>query len=155
MADEARLKAAFLSKFPGFVDWPPSVWAHDTLVLCVTSPGPVQSHLQDLTRGEPLRGKSVAVRVLKPDQDPSACHVLFLSADSALGRDRLLARVATLPVLTVSDDPAVFERGGIILLHSVGQRMRFTIDARAADRCGLRLSSQLLGLAADVRGVPR
>ncbi len=152
---EAELKAAFVSKFPGFVDWPESVWQRDTLVLCVAGDGPILRHLQALTRGEHLRGKPVVVREIAPDDDPAVCHVLFLPADVVLGRDKLLERVAHQPVLTVSDDPSVLDRGCIILLHRVGRRLRFSIDASTAHRVGLRLSAQLLGLAVDVRGVER
>lgn len=153
--DESRLEAAFVSKFPGFVDWPTTAWAQDELVLCVAARGPVLRHLRELTHGEYLRGKAITTRVVAPEGNPEGCHVLFVPSEYTTGRDRLLARAAALPVLTVGDDPAFLDRGGIILLHPVGQRLRFTIDAAAAQRAGLRLSAQLLDLAVDVRGRTR
>ncbi|MGV3517663.1 YfiR family protein [Luteitalea sp.] len=152
--DEPRLKAAFLSRFPGFVDWPASSWSRAPLVLCVAAPGAVFQHLQDLTHGTHLRGKPLAARVLAPEDDPARCHVLFLPGE-ATGRQRLLARAALLPVLTVGDDPDFLDQGGIIALHAAGPRLRFAIDAAAAQRVGLRLNSQLLGLAVEVRGLAR
>jgi hypothetical protein len=152
--DESRLTAAFLSRFPGFVDWPAASWSRDPIVLCVAARGAVFQHLEDLTQGTHLRGKPLAARVLAPDDDPARCHVLFVPGD-AVGRQHVLARARLLPVLTVGDDPDFLDQGGIIALQAIGPRLRFAIDAAAAQRVGLRLNSQLLGLAVEVRGRAR
>jgi hypothetical protein len=57
-------------------------------------------------------------------------------------------------VLTVSDDQKFLDQGGIVRLRQVDGRLRFDIDAGAARRAGLRISSQMLQLAATVRGGP-
>jgi hypothetical protein len=57
-----------------------------------------------------------------------------------------------LPILTVGETPRFLENGGIISLHVVDRKVRFEIDARAAARAGLTLSSQLMRLASNVRG---
>jgi uncharacterized membrane protein len=44
------------------------------------------------------------------------------------------------------------ERGGMISLRLVGQKVRFDINMDAAERAGLKLSSQLLRLARVVYG---
>jgi hypothetical protein len=80
------------------------------------------------------------------------CHVLFVAADSPFDHAELLAAAAPLPVLTVGDDPALLERGAILALRPVSGRLRFDANLDAADRAGLRLRSQLLRLAVNVRG---
>jgi hypothetical protein len=64
----------------------------------------------------------------------------------------LLQTAASRPVLTVSDDPHFLDQGGIVQLRVVQGRLRFDIDAGAAKRVGLQISSQLLRLAVSVRG---
>lgn len=149
---ESRLKAAFVSKFPQFVEWPASVVeGRQTLDICVAAPDPFGSDLQDLVNGEQLNGRSLALRQVKTVSEVSSCHVLFVPARSA-SRRALLSAVAGLPILTVSDDPRFLDAGGIVSLHVVEGRVRFEIDDEAARRVGLRISSQLLRLALTVRG---
>src|SRR4051794_35988239 len=54
---ETRLKAAFVSKFPQFVEWPSLVAADRPSVdVCVGAPDPFGADLEELTAGETLNG---------------------------------------------------------------------------------------------------
>ena len=149
---EYRLKAAFLSKFPEFVEWPPSaLGGRDRFVLCVADGREVARPLRSLVSGTDRRGLPYDVKEIATDQEVGACHLLFIR-DGADGRSALMARAATLPVLTIGDAPTFLDEGGIIQLRTVERRIRFEVDLGAAERSGLRLSSQLLRLAVYVRG---
>jgi hypothetical protein len=157
MAAESRLKAAFVSKFPQFVEWPASALrGRTTIDICVTpSPsGSIEADLQQLVIGQSLNGRPIAVRRILADTDLPSCQVLFLPAPSS-GRQRLLHQARSWPILTVGDDSRFLDDGGIVRLRSVEGRIRFDIDAAAARRAGLRVSSQLLRLALSVRGAPQ
>ena len=56
------------------------------------------------------------------------------------------------PALGMLGCLALGRRGGMVALRVVGGRLRFDIDAAAARKAGLRISSQLLRLALSVRG---
>ena len=151
--DDSRLKAAIVSKFPEFVHWPPGALAdQQEMVLCVTHRGSFAEHLRAVVTGVRVQGHPMLVRELVGPAGVSGCHVLVVAADSHLDNDELLAAVANLPVLTIGDDPALLERGAILALRPMGGRLRFDADLDAADRAGLRLRSQLLRLAVNVRG---
>jgi hypothetical protein len=62
--------------------------------------------------------------------------------------------VANLPVLTVGDGDTFLDDGGVIQLRTLDRRVRFDISMSAAQHSRLRLSSQLLRLALEVRGGP-
>jgi hypothetical protein len=55
-------------------------------------------------------------------------------------------------VLTVGEGPEFIEQGGIVAFLIQGGNVRFAIDANAAERAGLRISSRLLRLSRDPRG---
>lgn len=151
IVDESRLKAAFLYKFAQFVEWPPAATASTTSVnLCITGPRASRQFLEELVAGETIAGKPLAVHEATSD-NVIHCHLLFLNADDG-PRRALLRRVSDHPILTVSDAPRFLDEGGIVLLRVVDNRVRFEIDAEAARRANLRLNTQLLRLAADVRG---
>jgi len=154
IADEYRLKAAFLYKFAQFTEWPaPALDGRKTIELCVLEPNPFGRVLAELVEGESLAGRPLQVRRLDRGATPETCHVLFLPARAPERRD-LLKRVAAKPVLTVSDAANFLDEGGIVQLRVVADRTRFDISAAAAEKAQLRLSSQLLRLAMHVRGGP-
>lgn len=148
--DEQRLKAAFVFRFPQFVTWPPaSTNGRNALEICVAGSATAGA-LRDLTSGESLNGRRLLVREDPSVQSLSSCHVLMVAEEHP--HRALLARAATLPVLTVGDSETFLDDGGIIQLKLVDRRVRFEISMPAASRAGITLSSQLLRLAADVRG---
>ena len=151
---EYRLKAAFVARFPEFVEWPPPAWqGRTTLDMCVLTPNPFGKDLPDLVGGQSVRGRAVVIHEVQPDAPLDLCHVLYVTR-GAEGRGAILHRAAVLPILTISDEPTFLDTGGIIQLNVVDNRIRFDISYSAADRVGLRLSSQLLRLAVNVRGAP-
>ena len=151
---EYRLKAAFVYQFPQFVEWPPAVWrAAKTVQICILRPSPFGPELEALVRGESLNGRPYAVRTIAGPADLAGCHVAFVGS-RAPGRDDVLKAARGTSVLTVGEDEQFLEDGGIITLRVVERRVRFDVSATAAQRSGLRISSQLLSLALTVRGGP-
>jgi hypothetical protein len=81
----------------------------------------------------------------------TGCHALFAGARSDTAPAVVKAAVGR-PVLTIGETDRFLEAGGIILLKVVDRRVRFEVSTANAQKAGLRISAQLLGLAAAVRG---
>jgi hypothetical protein len=152
-APEGKLKAAFVSKFPQFVEWPAPLVERDIpLTLCVAMPDPFGPDLDELVSDQSLNGHAMVVRRLDLEASLNGCHVLFLPSAAAGAARHLLRKAASIPILTIGDDRRFLDEGGIIGLRMVGGRVRFEVSVAAARRAGLKLSSQLLQLALSVRG---
>lgn len=148
--DEYRLKADYLYRFPQFVEWPAQVTdGKPTLDICVLGPHPFGDLLKGLVEGEQLEGRALRVRHTEGNQFED-CHILYLAA-TQLRRREILRQLSASPVLTVSDAPTFLDEGGMIQLFLRDNRLRFNINAAAADRARIRLSAQLLQLAQTVR----
>ena len=117
----------------------------------MAEPNPFGRDLEELLAGEQLKQRVLKLRHVTAAADVAGCHLLYLPAHSA-GAHPLIGVAASRPVLTVSDAPGFLDNGGIVALRVVSGRLRFDIDVSAARRAGLRISSQLLGLAVSVRG---
>ena len=146
---EYRLKAAVLTKFPQFVDWPQTALTdRQTLNICVTPSHPFGSFLRELVQGERFRNHDVVARELTSAAGIAGCHILFVARqDLPAG---FLQRVSGRPVLTVGDDDRFLAEGGIINLLVVDGAIRFEVNETRARRVGLGLNAQLLRLAAKV-----
>ena len=152
---EYQLKAAFVAKFPLFAEWPSeALEGRKTIDLCVARPNPFGTALAELVADETLQDRPLTIREVPAARAIDGCHVLFVPALTAGARKEFLNRAASLPTLTIGDYPEFLGEGGIVLLQMAGGRVRFEINAAAASRVGLRLSSQLFRLAVAVHGAP-
>jgi hypothetical protein len=145
---EAAVKANYLYKFTPFVTWPLSAFANATspFNLCVMGADPFGGALDTAVRGGRVAGHPVVVRHMGRPDDLTACHLLYAAGGRGPGPSDALQALARRPVLTVSDEgpgaPATIIR--FVLLQG---RVRFSVDAVAAQNAGLTISSKLLQLA--------
>lgn len=143
--------AAFLLRFPQFVEWPESALeGRQDLQICVAEPDPFGSHLEALAEGEQLLGRRFTTRRVSGPGMLDGCHVLYVSS-VANRASALLEAASERPLLTVGESSDFLAQGGIIHLI-IGPNVRFQVNAEAAERAGLQLSSQLLALAVSIWG---
>jgi hypothetical protein len=146
---EYRIKAVFLFNFIQFVEWPPSAFADDRapLVICVFGRDPFGGALEETLKGEWAGKRRMVVRRSEVPEGLDTCHLLFVSKSEKARLGAVLRAVgSSAPVLTVSDIDGFVEGGGTIGFFFEGHRIRFEISPSQAQRHGLKLSSQLLGL---------
>ena len=152
---EQRVKAVFVSKFAGYVEWPASAFndAASPIVIGVAGADPLAEDLEQAIAGSVIGDRSMRVRRLGPlEPIGNCCQIVFVgrSVDRARASE-LLSTAQGKPVLTVTESEKGQHPGSVINFLAADGRIRFDISRDAADRNGLRLSSQLLGVARQVR----
>jgi hypothetical protein len=153
-ASEYRVKAAFVYNFAKFVEWPPEAFAYDTapLVIGIVGEDPFGNAIDQLTSGKTINGRSLTIRRLKRGQDLKACHILFISSSERNRLPEILLSLKGASVLTIADMDHFSQRGGMIGFLTEDDKVRFEINAQAANWARLRISSKLLTLAKNVKG---
>lgn len=156
-ATEYDLKAAFLFNFAQFVEWPADAFGstNSPIVIAVLGPDPFQGALDKVCAGEEVRGRPLRVIRYAKAADVRPAHMLFIPRAMAPQLPDALSRVASSSTLTVSDADKFAERGGMIQLFTDQNQVRLRIDAEAARKAGLSISSKLLRLAQLTRGGPQ
>jgi hypothetical protein len=146
-----RVKAAFIYKFASFVEWPPESFPDDAspIVIGVSGGSGMARELGDAVGRQAGTNRSMLVRMVDPGQGPAGCcQILYIGRESgSAATRRLLAEVAGKPVLTVTDMGDDHPEGSVINFVDEAERVRFDISRQAAERNGLQLRSQLLGVA--------
>jgi hypothetical protein len=150
-AAEYELKAAFLYKLASFVEWP-SAPANRPLCIGIIGKDPFGADLDGLVQGKEVNGRLFRVRRFKPEEDVRGCEIVFVSPSERTWLQPILDHLKGSAILTVGDVPEFCERGGMVNLRRVGDRIHLQINLEAAERSNLRLSSKLLNLASVVRG---
>jgi len=148
-ANASQVKAAFLYNFAKFVEWPPGAFAAnpDVITLGILEREPMAAAVEAL-QGKEVQGRKLVVKRCRSHEELKKCQVFFASAGEKPALVESMAALKGLPVLTVTDGVDDFARlGGIINLTRLEDKIRFHIDVNNAERCGLKISSQLLKLA--------
>jgi hypothetical protein len=150
---EYQLKAVFLFNFAKFVEWPPQAFAdpHDPFSICVLGDNPFGAALDDAVRGKTVASRPIAIRLVSSGQQAQTCQILFVSASERKRMHGLLEGLRNCCVLTVGDMDDFTQNGGIVQFRMKDSRVRIEIDAEAAERASLRISSRLLSLAEPAR----
>jgi hypothetical protein len=149
---ERRVKAAFLYKFAGYVDWPASAFhaADEPLVIGVIGDDAMAQDLERLVRGRTSGGRPVLVRWIDDAAAPGNVHLLFIGRREHHRAAEVLRAVRQRPVLIVTESHDALDEGSMINFVIDEGRVRFEVNLEAVDRNGLGLSSRLLTVARNV-----
>jgi len=139
--------------FPPFVQWPEAAFESPgaSFSICILGADPFGAAIDEAVRGQKVGQRPIEVKRLAKVEKPSACHLLYLGALRGPAAAEALTAVKGAPVLTVTDSDGPDDPRGMIDFRSRGRALRFAIDAEAARRSGLVVSSKLLSLAVAVR----
>lgn len=148
-ATEAAVKAAFLYKFAGYIEWPASAFpSPDTPVVIATlGADEVASELERTVSGRMINSRRVIARRLKEGEPPQGAHLLFIGKREANPRAALRAaqQHGTLAVTESGLDA-----GAAINFVVADDRVSFEVSLEAAERGGHRISSRMLAVARRV-----
>jgi len=146
---EYQVKAAYLFNFLKFVEWPDDVFP-DTLapfVIGIVGNDPFGDALPQVIVGKTVQGRDLVVRKYGTGENLRGCQILFIDASEKKRLPQLLAGLRGSSVLTVADLYGFLDAGGMIQFLSEDNHVRFAINADAAVRARLKVSSKLLSLA--------
>lgn len=149
VASEAQVKAAYLVKFPGFVDWPSQAFRAPgaSFVIGVAAAEAVLQELQPLLQGRRLAGRNTELRRIGLGAAFGELQMLFVGAEARRDGPALLAACRELPVLTVTEAPWGPPAGAMLNFVQRDGRVRFEAAPAAGERVGVKLSARLLGVA--------
>jgi hypothetical protein len=148
---EQKVKAAFLFKFGGYVEWPESAFSSKDapVVIGVVGADVLAEELSQVVAGRTMNGRAVSIRRIAGSEPLTGVQVLFVGR-SEVGRLSELNSPAR-PVLTVTDVEKGLAQGSVINFVVVDKRVRFEVALDAAKRNGLRIGTPLLSVAMRVK----
>ncbi len=151
VSSEYLLKAAFIYKFINFVEWPAPLLQQDNYYfnLCILGKNPFGEAIY-VFEGKEIRNRILRVRLISSPSEAKQCRILYISPSNRKVVKRIINKIASQPVLTIGDFKGFSEKGGMINLIKISNRIRFEINLSSARKAGLRISSKLLRLAVKV-----
>ncbi|MEO7726070.1 MAG: YfiR family protein [Burkholderiales bacterium] len=150
---ERRVKAAFIFKFPGYVEWPAGTFARaDAPVnIAVVGDDEIAAELAALAAGRTVDGRPLVIKKASGAQSLADANVVFVGRAELARLPQVAKLVQARPVLIVTDAPGALNHASMINFVLVQQRVKFEIAVDEAEKRGLKLSSRLLSVAQSVR----
>ncbi len=151
---EYQLKAAFLYNFAQFVKWPADSFTNPDapFTIGILGDDPFGSVLEETIKGETINNHRLTVVRAQQIEGLKDCQLIFVSRSEEGHVGEILTELDSKPILTVSEVESFARNGGDINFYIADGRIRFEINPQSAQRCGLRISSQLLSLGKIVTG---
>ena len=153
-ASEAQVKAVFLYNFTKYVDWPPEAFAqtNSPILIGVLGDSSLNEALKKVIAGKTVNGRKIMIQETANEEDWPKCHILFISSSEKTRLPAIIAKIKTLPALTVGESGGFLEQGGIINFTKKDDRIRLEINLEAARLAKVQISSKLLSVADTVKG---
>ena len=148
---EPAVKAAFIYRFTAYVDWPEDPKDPGKFTIAVLGDDGVAAGLQELAGSRTVRNRPIVVRRIANIRDARSVQVLYVGHDRRADLRSLLEELAGSHVLVITDDRSGLESGSAVNFLRADNRMRFEVSLPAAQRAGLKVSAELLSVAARVQ----
>jgi hypothetical protein len=149
---ELHIKAAYLFNFGRYVFWPQQ---SGDVVIGIVGHDPIVDVLEKTIAGKTINGRAYRVKVFASADQIDHCDVLFLPRAGAQQAQSVMTAIAGKPILTVSDIENFSSQGGMVEFLLIDDMLKFDINLAAAEKNGLRISSELLRVAHQIKGKGR
>jgi hypothetical protein len=150
--DEDEIEAAFLYRFAAYVDWPSEALSGQDFTIAVLGSDSIVRQLQQMLPNHSLKNRPAQVRRIRGLDELRDAQILFVGPRYNDELKSVIARVANRPVLVVTASDHGLDEGSCVNFLVVDRRVRFEVSLTAADRVGLKVSSELLSVAVRVQG---
>jgi hypothetical protein len=151
---EFETKAAALSNFARFVDWPSQAFASDEspLTIGILGPDPFGILWQSTMERERVHGRPITVVHYRTLADVSNCHLLFISGVASPRTDEIMAALSGRPILTVCERGNPGADAAMFSFALAEGRVQLQVNLGATKAAGLAVSAKLLRSAQLVMG---
>ncbi len=149
--EEYKIKAAFIFNFTQFVNWPEQSLGPpgSPFVIGILGEDPFEGYLQEIIKGESVKGHPLVIRHFKNVEDVKSCHVLFI--DIKGNDDAILKKLEGRNILTISEEEKFAHDGGMVRIYTKQNKIQIQINPEAANKASLTISSKLLKLVEIVK----
>lgn len=143
--DELTVKAVALEKIARFVEWPGS--SSGPFVLGLAGRAPLFAQVEKIYSAVEIKGRPVQIRQVESPAELRSCHLLLLAEVAEKRLQEVLAATRGKPILTVADAQGLADKGVLLSLYILDQKLRFEVNEGAFRKSGLEVNPLLLKVA--------
>ncbi len=149
---EDVLKAAYIERMTRFIEWGGTASKEmdnlvEPFVIGVYNDKYFADQLKEIYKTQKFKQKNVVIKRCSSFEDLEGIHLLYISASIDDKLEKLINKIETKPILTISQSAGFAKRGVHINLYLSEEHLRFEINEKAMKTAGFKVSHLLLGQA--------
>jgi len=146
---ESRLQASIVNRLIHFIHWPRL--ASNNFKIMVFDPN--LKHVFDTVyHKKTFHKKPVIISLVESIDQLKGADVVYVNQPSVSQLEKLARKAHDDAFLTIGSGAGFAERGGMIQLYQVDQKIRIKINVQQTELAGLSVNSKLLKVATVVEG---
>jgi hypothetical protein len=149
---EDAVKAAYLYRFAGYINWPEQASVERPFTIDVLGAPGIAQELRHLLPGHLVNGQVAQVREITGNHDLGNAQIVYIAPGHADLVRTFLPQTSGASMLLVTDEDGGLSAGSTLNFLTIDRNVRFEVSLSAAERWGLKISSELLGVAIRVQG---
>jgi hypothetical protein len=146
---EYLLKAAFIYRFSDYIDW--NGYDAETFNIVVLGESGIVEPLLEISKNKRIKDKRINVRQTNNPDNIGNCHIVFVSRNWKYPISSVTSLLDYKPTLIITEQKDDFPKGGQINFLISDNKLKFQVDLKSTSRSGLKISSQLLQHAIDIK----
>lgn len=147
---EPAVKAAYVYKFAGYIEWPAAAATEAPFVIAVLGAEEVAVELDRLVPGRTVNGRRMVVRRVRDIDSARGAQILFMGRGEGSGAREAMRALQKQGTVVITDLDRGLETGSVVNLVTLEDRVGFEVSLDAAERTGVVISSRMLGVARRV-----
>ncbi|MGJ8641669.1 MAG: YfiR family protein [Opitutaceae bacterium] len=148
--EENHGKALLIYNIAKFTVWPPRTEPQDTPFIFGLWADEGIAEAFQVVEGQKVQGRTVGIHRYSKGSVPIDCEVLLIPVDQLQAFIKAKDELGTMPILTVTTDPVVFDSGAMVLIEVLDDRLSFSVNLAVVKTSGLEISGNLLRHARKV-----
>jgi len=142
---EYKFKTVFIYNFTKYIVWPED---SDELVIGIYGSNPVVIEaFQRMAAAKTAHSKKLIIKTYPTMAALEKCHILFIPYENSESLGKIISKTKGNSTLIITEKEGLATEGSCINFISVDGKLKFEFNQAVADDMGLKISSQLLGLA--------
>ncbi len=149
LVTEYKVKAAYLYKIAGYVQWPAQVLPEpeSPLVVGLLGADRLADELAQIVADRRVETHPVVLRKLRRGDPVTGLHMLFIGRTESASVPDILAATRGKPVLTITEQETDFLAGSMVNFVLFDDKVRFDVAPRQSELANLKISARLLTVA--------
>ncbi|MBL6445058.1 YfiR family protein [Fulvivirga sp. 29W222] len=146
-ATDDQVKTVFVFNFTRYIQWPTN--ESNFTIGILGDDTALEKAFQDMASKKSTSGKKIIIKSFASASETNNCNILYIPKDQSSQFSRVKSQDLK-NVLIITEKAGLGRQGSGINFIEVNGKMRFEINKGEIERAGLKVSSQLLGLANEV-----
>jgi len=137
--------ANIIYRFTKYIDWPEDKKTGD-FVIGIVGESSLYEYLKTFVVNKTVGNQKIIIKTYSSTAATYDCHILFVSEDESSGFKKIVARTAGAPILLVSEEEGLANKGACINFVITEYRLKLEINKTNIEQRHLNIATELLDL---------